>query len=94
MASTAGAVNRINYIITGTGFRASPSTITGGEDAVYSYRLRIAYRYGGAWHIHPRTSTRPTNRHIGAMQWWLHDDGYRRSGMTDDGYERWVKEDA
>ena len=75
MAAYGPACDRIRYLI-GMSNRAkySPATISGGADAVYSYRLKIGEKRNGIWRVHPPTSTPTTNRHIRALFMVLTDD--------------------
>jgi hypothetical protein len=92
MAAYGPAVNRIKYLITGEytkssgngsqGNAHSPATISGGPDAIYSYRLRIAWTDdgGATWTVLPAESTPTTNRHIRAVGMAMEDLGYVPDG--------------
>jgi hypothetical protein len=91
MAAYGPAVNRIKYLITGEytkssgngsqGNAHSPATISGGPDAIYSYRLKIAWKdESGDWIIHPDDNSPTTNRHIRAARMALEELGYVKFG--------------
>jgi hypothetical protein len=91
MAAYGPAVNRIKYLITGEhqlpsspwlkdNGTKSPATISGGPDAIYSYRLKIAWKFGeNNWTVRPSDSTPTTNRHIQAVRFALEELGYHCS---------------
>lgn len=70
MAAYGPAVARIRYLAGLSTHRAdSPTTISGGDDAVYSYRLKIAWKTDdGRWQVIEPNSTPTTNRHIRAAR--------------------------
>lgn len=92
MASEIGAERRIRYLIGDGPYQGSPSTISGNDTAIYSYRLNIAWRDSTAdpWQFIPYDEcvmpsgdvSRTTRRHLRAA--W-----YALGGTPD-----WMKESA
>jgi hypothetical protein len=96
MASYGPAVNRIKYLINGrhSGYQATPATISGGPESIYSYRLRIAWKDGDDWTVHESNSTPTTNRHIRACHMAMEELGFTADQNYPDRYKtltRYVK---
>ena len=95
MASYSGAMERIAYLLRlSADERATPATLNGDKNAVYSYGLCIVRKTNDGYIVHERNSTATTNRHISAACMVLMDRGYERTGTDEYGWSHFVKREG
>jgi len=69
MARTEHAVARIRYLAgLSKTYRSTPSTLSGDQDRILSYRMPIAWKENGEWVVTDKPSTPTTNRHKNAAR--------------------------
>ena len=101
MAAYGPAINRIKYLITGKTYKnrwhrsprnATPATISGGPESIYSYQLRIAWKDGDDWLVTNERNSPTTNRHIAAAHMAMPELGYQPMTTNDAGpYTRYCR---
>lgn len=83
MAEQRNATDRIKFLLTGGGYRATPATINAGRESINSYAMPIIIGWQGKRYVTGEFGvSRTTDRHIRAAHQALQELGYERIGQV------------